>query len=100
MELRLGDFKVQGLASTAWAFATAGQSDTQLFAVLGRATGWHNIICDFNAQNLTNTAWAFATVDLMDMVMFDMLARAAERHTGELMLQDLSSIVWSSATSR
>ena len=36
-ELRLSDFNVQALANTAWAFATASQQDTQLFAALARA---------------------------------------------------------------
>ena len=35
-ELRLGDFKVQDLANTAWAFATVSQQDAQLFAALAR----------------------------------------------------------------
>ena len=33
---RLGDFKGQGLANTAWAFVTASQSDAQLFVTLAR----------------------------------------------------------------
>ena len=33
----VGDFSVQGLANTAWAFATASSSDAQLFAALARA---------------------------------------------------------------
>ena len=35
-ERRLGDFIAQGLANTAWAFATAGQLDAQLFTALAR----------------------------------------------------------------
>ena len=42
----MGDFKVQELANTAWAFATAGQSDAQLFAELARAAEWR--LGDFN----------------------------------------------------
>ena len=53
------DFDAQSLANTAWAFATAGQSDGQLFMVLARAAGW--LVGDFNVQELSNTAWAFAT---------------------------------------
>ena len=55
----LGDFKVQELANTAWAFATASQQDAQLFAVLASVAELH--LGDFNVQNLANTAWAFAT---------------------------------------
>ena len=53
-ELRLGDFNVQELANTAWAFATASQSEAQLFAVLARAAERH--LGDFNVQHLANTA--------------------------------------------
>ena len=58
-ELRLDDFKVQDLANTAWAFATANQSDAQLFAALAGAVQLR--LGDFNVQHLANTAWAFAT---------------------------------------
>ena len=51
------DFNVQDLANTAWAFATANQSEAQLFAVLARAA--EQRLGDFNVQNLANTAWAF-----------------------------------------
>ena len=49
-ELRLGDFKVQGLASTAWAFATASQQDAQLFEALASAVEWDQF--EFDARNL------------------------------------------------
>ena len=35
-EQRLGDFYPQNLANTAWAFATLGQADAQLFTLLAR----------------------------------------------------------------
>ena len=50
----LSDFKVQDLASTAWAFATAGQTDALLFAMLARAVQLR--LGDFNVQDLANTA--------------------------------------------
>ena len=75
-ELRLGDFKVQGLANTAWAFATASQQDAQLFAALARVAelrlGDFEVqvselrLGDFNVQGLGNTAWAFATASQQD----------------------------------
>ena len=55
-EWRLGDFNVQELANTAWAFATASQPDAQLFAALARRAEWR--LSDFNVQELANTAWA------------------------------------------
>ena len=53
-QLRLGDFQVQDLANTAWAFATASQQDAQLFAVLARAA--ELCLGDFKVQGLANTA--------------------------------------------
>ena len=57
----LGDFNAQDLANTAWAFATPGQLDARLFAVLARAA--KRRVGNFNAQNLANTAWAFAAAN-------------------------------------
>ena len=62
-ELRLGDFKVQDLANTAWAFATASQQDAPLFAALARAAKLR--LCDFEVQGLANLAWAFATANTL-----------------------------------
>ena len=53
-EQHMGDFNVQELANTAWAFATAGQNDALLFAAL--ATAAERRMGDFNVQNLANTA--------------------------------------------
>ena len=55
---------MQDLANTAWAFATASQSDAQLFAALARAA--ERRLGDFNVQELANTAWAFATASQSD----------------------------------
>ena len=82
-ELCLGDFQVQELVNTAWAFATVSQSDAQLFAVLTRAVEW--CVRDFNSQSLANTAWAFATVSQQDAQLpqlFASLARAAGLRLG------------------
>ena len=64
-ERRVGDFKTQNLANTVWAFATAGQSDVQLFKTLAWVAERH--VGDFNAQGLANTAWAFATAGQSDV---------------------------------
>ena len=63
-ERRLGDFDPQGLANTAWAFATLGQSDVQLFTALAREAERH--LGDFDPQNLANSAWAFAMLGQVD----------------------------------
>ena len=61
MERRIGDFDPQGLANTAWAFATAGQNEALLFAPLAAAE-WQ--VGNVNGQSLPNTTWAFATSGL------------------------------------
>ena len=73
VQLRLGHFKVQELANTAWAFATANQSDAQLFAALARAAELY--LGDFNVQDLANTAWAHAMASQSDAQVFTSLAR-------------------------
>ena len=50
----LDQFNAQNLANTAWAFATAGQQDGQLFKALARMAEWR--LDKFSAQNLANTA--------------------------------------------
>ena len=39
-DLRVSEFKPQGLANTAWAFATVIQLEEKLFMVLARAAVW------------------------------------------------------------
>ena len=61
-------YKVQELATMAWAFATAGQSYGPLFAALAGAARRRS--GDFNPQELTNTAWAFAKARLHSPGLF------------------------------
>ena len=49
---RLSGLKMQDLASTACAFATANEQNAQLFALLTRAA--ELCLGDFNVQRLTN----------------------------------------------
>ena len=55
-ELQLGNFNVQNLVNTAWAFATASSSDAQVFAALARAAELR--LSHFNVRALANTTWA------------------------------------------
>ena len=55
-EWRLDQFNAQDLANTAWAFATVGQQDEQLFKALAKMAERH--LDQFNAQGLANAAWA------------------------------------------
>ena len=60
----IDEFEAQELANTAWAFATTGRSDPQLFIVFAKAS--EQRIGKFSAQNLANTAWALATAGELD----------------------------------
>ena len=53
-ERRLDEFNAQGLANTAWAFATVGQKDELLFNALARMA--ERRLDQFNAQGLANMA--------------------------------------------
>ena len=48
------EFNEQGLANTAWAFATVNQSDERLFTALAEAA--EQRVSEFKAQGLTNAA--------------------------------------------
>ena len=55
-ERRLDQFNAQDLANMAWAFATVGQQEEQLFKVVAKMA--ERCLDHFNAQALANTAWA------------------------------------------
>ena len=73
----LDKFNVQGLANMAWAFATVGQKDEQLFKALARMDDRR--LEKFRAQELANTAWAFATVGQQDEQLFKAFRKALQR---------------------
>ena len=54
------NFNSQALANTAWAFATVGHKEGQLFTALAAAA--EQRMGDFHLHELASTAWAFATV--------------------------------------
>ena len=60
---RLRDFDLQGLANTAWAFATAGHAAPALFDAIAEEAQRNERLRDFDSQSLINTAWAFATIN-------------------------------------
>ena len=83
-ERRVGNFKPQKLANTAWAFATLGQPDARLFTALAKEA--ERRVCNFKPQDLANTAWAFATLGQPDAQLFTALAREAEHRVGNLII--------------
>ena len=76
-ERHIGDFNAQEFASTAWAFATDGLPNAELFAVLVMAA--ERRIGDFNEQELVNSAWLFSTARFPNAELFAVLAKAVER---------------------
>ena len=89
---RLSEFNVQGLANTAWAFATVNLLDKKLFAALAREA--ERRVSEFNAQDLANTAWAFATMNRSDEKVFTAVATATERRLGEFNALGLANAAW------
>ena len=77
---RTGDFNAQGLANTAWAFATAGVPHAELFEVLAKAA--ERRAGDFGAQELANIDWALAKADLPDAELFEVLAHWGLQRAG------------------
>ena len=59
--LRISEFSPQGLANTAWGFATAGVAAPPLFEAIAAAAPARMARDEFDAQGYANTAWAFAT---------------------------------------
>ena len=74
---------MQGPTNTAWAFATAVQSDAQLLA---RAV--EQRVSDFNMQEPMNTAWAFATAVQSHAQLFAAFARAVEQRVSDFNMQN------------
>ena len=89
--------------SASRAFATSGQLDEGLLAVLARAAEPHlgEVSAEFIARNLANTAntaWAFASMGQVDTVLLAALAWATEARLGELDVQSLANAAWAFAT--
>ena len=82
---RVGEFVPQGLANTAWAFATAGHKAPALFeAIAQQAQGR---VGEFKEQHLSNTAWAFAVADARCDALFGgpHFVQACERNSKSLL---------------
>ena len=64
----VGEFNPQGLANTAWAYATAGHAAPALLeAIAAEAAGR---VGEFNPQDLAITAWAYAVLDVRADALF------------------------------
>ena len=68
-----GDFNMQELANTAWAFAPAGSPNAELFAVLAKEA--ERYVEDFATQEPANIAWTFSTAGFSNAYLFARLAK-------------------------
>ena len=85
-EQQVGQFNPGGLANTAWASATLGQSVSQLFAAMAKAAEQQ-----VDLQAIANTAWELA------MQLYAALAKAAEQQVGMFNPQNLANMAWARA---
>jgi len=91
-EQRLGEFKPQELANTAWAFATTDWLDELQFAAVVRATKQR--FGEFNMQELATTSWAFATVGHSDTPLLMSIATEAARALSGFQQVELCMTLW------
>ena len=95
---RLGDFKVQDLSITAWAFANAGQASPELYNAIS-AEVVRRWLGDFDPQDISNTAWAFAKAGHASPELYNAIsAEVVRRRLGHFNPQDISNTAWAFAT--
>ena len=90
--MQCANWQMLALVDTAWAFATAGQLDARLFAVL--AVGAERGVIDCKPQELVKAAWASVTAAQSDSSLIEALAVAAEWRVGEFDPQHLANMAW------
>ncbi|EJK59823.1 hypothetical protein THAOC_19906 [Thalassiosira oceanica] len=96
--MSLDSFKPQNLSNTAWAFATAGESHSELFEKIGDHVAGRDSLDSFNPQNLSNTAWAYATARVFHSRLFEKLSTADARKGEFIETQHKSNFLWACAT--
>jgi len=93
---RKSELKPQGLANTAWAFATAGHAAPALFDAIGTQSAER--VQAFKPQELSNTAWAFAKAGHAAPALFDAIETESAGRLQEFTAQNLSNMAWAFAT--
>merc|ERR1712118_628160 len=96
-ELRMDDFNVKDLVNAAWAFATVGQPDEQLFRAVRKAVDdrlGERRMHEFSAQDPANMAYAFATSGQLDQMLMETLAKAAEGRADEFHKHGFVNTAW------
>ena len=91
-----GEFNPHDLASTAWAYATAGCASLALFETIAKASVAR--VGEFKPQDLASTAHAFAKAGHASPALFEAIASASAARVGEFNPQDLASTAWAYAT--
>ena len=93
---KMSEFKPQGLANMAWAWATAGRAAPVVFDAIAAAAAL--CVRDFKPQEVANTVWAFATAGHAAPALFGTIAAEVARRVHEFNPQNLANTAWAFAT--
>ena len=105
VELRMGDFKVQDLANTAWAFVKAIQQDAKLCAASSRVAelrlGDLKVLkaqkllgVHVDPQILAMHVWSAAQLQMLSKCLVNTILKESRTRLYEFSSCSLSSIVW------
>ena len=97
---QLSQFGSQSFSNTAWAFATVGMFDRDVFGRIAEEIRARRDLRDFNPQDLSNTAWTFAKAEMFDRDVFGKIAEEirARRGLRDFKPRELSNTAWAYAT--
>lgn len=95
---RINELGTQGLANTAWAFASIVVQSKPFVEALAHEVAAR--LLEFSAQNLSNTTWAFAKMTVRNVPLMSEIARAAARLPGRGGSQIVANLLWSVACIR
>ena len=93
---RLAEFSEYELATTAWAFASAGHSAPALLDAIAEMAVRR--LRDFKPQHLSKMAWAYAKAGHSAPALLDAIAAAAAPQLHRFYPQNLASTAWAFAT--
>ncbi len=99
---KLSQFGSWELSNTAWAFATAGMFDEEVFGKIAGEIRARRDLRKFNPQDFSNMLWAFATARIFDRDVFEKIALEI-REKSDLRgfnPQNLSNTAWAYAKTR
>eukprot|EP00669_Euglena_mutabilis_P010417 TRINITY_DN5170_c0_g1_i1.p2 TRINITY_DN5170_c0_g1~~TRINITY_DN5170_c0_g1_i1.p2 ORF type:complete len:315 (+),score=18.23 TRINITY_DN5170_c0_g1_i1:383-1327(+) len=70
----LNAFNSQGVANTAWAYATLRITHMPLINALAERAVHPEVVKSFTSQEVANTVWAYATLGVLNQVLMEVLA--------------------------